>query len=66
MPRRAVRVAVMRIMRDRIRIAMSGGGVRYGVIELYNSSYRIARTPAESLTLAECQNTKRRGISVGS
>lgn len=26
----------------------------------------IARTPAESLTLAECQNTKRRDIPFGS
>ena len=67
MRRIAVHAVAMRIMSGRIRIRILGGVVRYGDSKemVLTPCTEIARTPAESLTLAECQNTKRRVFPVG-
>ena len=63
----AVRAGAMRIMSARMRMRILGGVVRYGDSEeVLTPRTEIARTPAESLTLAECQNTKRRVFPFGS
>ncbi len=64
MRRIAVRARVMRITPVRVRIRMSGGAVRYGDYGICKLPAFTAITPAESMTLAECQNTKRRGFPV--
>ena len=64
MRRLAVRVRVMRIMRGRMRMRISGGAVRYGDYGMCKLSAFMAITPAESISLAECQNTKRRGFPI--
>lgn len=64
MRRLAGRVRVMRITVVRVRIRMSVGAVRYGDYGICKLPAFTAITPAESMTLAECQNTKRRGFPV--
>ena len=64
MRRLAVRARVMRITPVRVRIRMSGGAVRYGDYGMCKLPAFMAITPAESISLAECQNTKRRGFPI--
>ena len=62
--RLAVRVRVVRMMRGRVRMRVSGGAVRYGDYGMCKLPAFMAITPAESISLAECQNTKRRGFPI--
>ena len=68
MRRIAVRAVALRLLSGRLRLRILGGAVRYGDSKemVLTPCTEIARTPAESLTLAECQNTKRRVFPVGS
>ena len=66
MRRRAARGRVMGGVGGRMRVRISGGAVRYGDYGMCKLPAFMAITPAESISLAECQNTKRRGFPISS